>query len=121
MRMPGVFVYKSSDMELAAAFIRIEAARFQSMTPGLHPGPHLVRRMRMANGHDVVAAPSRPTQRFYRSSCYPNRRMRLLHRPRVKSDLLELPKSSLIAKALFRPSSENDLVCFFHTLAGLLS
>src|SRR6266550_3738220 len=63
----------------------------------------------MANGHDVIALASRPSQTFGGSAGHPDRRVRLLHGPRVERQLIELPKLAFVADPRVAPGLENDV------------
>src|SRR5437899_9793257 len=94
---------------------------FQSFLLRLNPVPDAVRRMWMADGHDVVALTSRPAQSLRRSSRDPNRRMRLLHGSRIESDLLEFPKLPLVAEPALRPRLEDHIMRLIHPRSTLFS
>ncbi len=70
----------------------------------------------MADGHDVITLASGPAQTFGGSAGHPNRRMRLLHRSRIKRELIEAPKFTLVARAILAPCFKNHLQRFVQAL-----
>src|SRR5918993_3591183 len=90
-------------MKLTMPFFGIDSRFDQALLPGLDTRTNSFRRMRMADGHDVVAVATCPTQTFDRRSGYRNRRMRPLHRARIKRQLVIIPEFSVVAAPFVRP------------------
>src|SRR5688572_16749530 len=90
-------------MELTVPFFGIDARFDQALLPRVDTGTNSFRRMRMADSHDVETVASSPSQTFYRRPGDPDRRMRPLHRPRIKCQLVIIPEFSAMAASFVGP------------------